>query len=67
MRYVLALDQGTTSSRAIAFDEQGRVVDDLQDPKGAYPETTSATEADGKLFIQSLHARSLAWLPYSGK
>ncbi len=25
MRYVLALDQGTTSSRAIAFDEQGRV------------------------------------------
>jgi len=25
MRHVLALDQGTTSSRAIAFDEQGRV------------------------------------------
>ena len=25
MRYVLALDQGTTSSRAIAFDERGRV------------------------------------------
>ena len=25
MRYLLALDQGTTSSRAIAFDEQGRV------------------------------------------
>src|SRR5215831_9549362 len=24
MRYVLALDQGTTSSRAIVFDEQGR-------------------------------------------
>ena len=26
MRYVLALDQGTTSSRAIVFDEQGRPV-----------------------------------------
>jgi glycerol kinase len=26
MRYVLALDQGTTSSRAIIFDEQGRPV-----------------------------------------
>lgn len=51
----------------IAFDEQGRVVEDLQDPKGAYPETTSATELGGKLFIQSLHAHSLAWLPYSGK
>ena len=25
-RYVLALDQGTTSSRALLFDEQGRVV-----------------------------------------
>ena len=25
MRYILALDQGTTSSRAIAFDPQGRV------------------------------------------
>src|SRR5215470_17308001 len=25
MRYVLALDQGTTSSRAIVFDERGRV------------------------------------------
>src|SRR5438105_2193022 len=26
MRYVLALDQGTTSSRAIVFDEEGRAV-----------------------------------------
>jgi glycerol kinase len=26
VRYVLALDQGTTSSRAILFDEQGRAV-----------------------------------------
>lgn len=26
MRYILALDQGTTSSRAVAFDETGRMV-----------------------------------------
>ena len=25
MKYVLALDQGTTSSRAILFDERGRI------------------------------------------
>src|SRR5690606_24698272 len=30
MRYVLALDQGTTSSRAIVFDEQGRPVASAQ-------------------------------------
>ena len=26
MRIILALDQGTTSSRAMAFDERGQVV-----------------------------------------
>ncbi len=30
MSYVLALDQGTTSSRAIVFDEQGRIVSSAQ-------------------------------------
>lgn len=50
----------------IAFDESGKVLDDLQDPTGAYPETTAATELDGKLFIQSLNARSIAWMPYAG-
>ena len=30
MRYVLALDQGTTSSRAIVFDRQGRIVAQAQ-------------------------------------
>jgi len=50
----------------IAYDESGKAVDDLQDPTGTYPETTSATEADGKLFIQSLHSQSIGWLPYVG-
>jgi sugar lactone lactonase YvrE len=50
----------------IAFDESGKVVDDLQDPGGAYPETTAATEADGKLFIQSLNAPAIGWMNYGG-
>ena len=49
-----------------AFEDSGRIVDDLQDPKGGYPETTSATEVNGRLFVQSLNATSLAWLPYRG-
>ena len=43
----------------VAFDESGKVLLDLQDPSGAYPETTAVTEADGRLYIQSLHAKSL--------
>ncbi len=45
-----------------AFDESGRVLLDLQDPSGAYPETTAVTESDDRLYIQSLHAGSLGWL-----
>jgi sugar lactone lactonase YvrE len=40
----------------IAFDEQGRVLLDLQDPSGKLPETSGATEHDGILYVQSLHA-----------
>lgn len=47
----------------IAFTEDGRVVADLQDPGGAYPETTGVTETADRLYIQSLHARGLGWLP----
>lgn len=47
----------------VAFTEDGKIVADLQDPAGAYPETTAVTETPGKLYIQSLHARSLGWLP----
>jgi sugar lactone lactonase YvrE len=50
----------------IAFDESGKIVDDLQDPQGAYPETTAATELGGRLFVQSLHAHSVGWMNYSG-
>ncbi len=47
----------------MAFTEDGKVVTDLQDPSGAYPETTAVTETADRLYIQSLHARGLGWLP----
>ena len=45
-----------------AFTEDGKVVADLQDPSGAYPETTGVTETTDKLYIQSLHAKGIGWL-----
>jgi sugar lactone lactonase YvrE len=47
----------------IAFTEDGKVVADLQDPTGTYPETTAITETQDRLYVQSLHAHGLGWLP----
>ena len=47
----------------IAFTDDGQVVADLQDPSGAYPETTAITETADRLYVQSLHAHGLGWLP----
>lgn len=47
----------------IAFDDEGRIRTDLQDPGGAYPETTGVTETAERLYIHSLHARVLGWMP----
>lgn len=46
-----------------AFTEEGKVVADLQDPTGAYPETTAITETADRLYVQSLHAKTIGWLP----
>lgn len=46
----------------IAFREDGKVVADLQDATGAYPETTAITETPERLYVQSLHAKGLGWL-----
>ncbi len=40
-----------------------KVVADLQDPSGTYPETTGVTETQDRLYIQSPHAKGLGWLP----
>lgn len=47
----------------MAFTEDGKVVADLQDPTGVYPETTAITETADRWYVQSLHAKGLGWLP----
>jgi sugar lactone lactonase YvrE len=46
-----------------AFTEDGRVVVDWQDPSGAYPDTTAVTETAERVYVQSLHAGTLGWMP----
>ncbi|TVQ90755.1 MAG: SMP-30/gluconolactonase/LRE family protein [Deltaproteobacteria bacterium] len=46
----------------MAFTEDGRVVVDLQDPRGSYPETTGVTETGDRLVVHSLNAHELGWL-----
>ena len=57
------LPLGKSYGHVFAIDEEGRVTDDLQDPSGAYPETTSATETADRLYVHSLHAHAIGWLP----
>jgi sugar lactone lactonase YvrE len=57
------LPVGNPYSHVFAFNESGRVIEDLQDPIGAYPETTGATETADRLYIHSLHAPAIGWLP----
>lgn len=45
-----------------AFNEAGEITADLQDPSGAYPETTSVTETGERLYIHSLHADYIGYL-----
>ncbi|MFZ6745713.1 SMP-30/gluconolactonase/LRE family protein [Undibacterium sp. JH2W] len=47
----------------LAFNEAGKILADLQDPTGLYPETTGVTETEDRLYIQSLHAHGIGWLP----
>jgi sugar lactone lactonase YvrE len=54
-----------TYGHVIAFNEQGKVLLDLQDPAGKLPETSGATEHDGQLYVQSLHATTFGVLPLS--
>lgn len=57
------LPVGAPYSHIFAFNEQGQIVEDLQDPLGRYPETTGATETADRLYVHSLHAPSIGWLP----
>jgi sugar lactone lactonase YvrE len=51
-----------TYGHVIAFDEDGRVVADLQDPAGRLEETSGVTEHGGRLYVHSLHAPALGVL-----
>jgi sugar lactone lactonase YvrE len=45
----------------MAFDDSGHIDAVLQDPSGAYPDTTGITETEERLYVQSLHAKGLGW------
>ncbi|MBI5592543.1 MAG: SMP-30/gluconolactonase/LRE family protein [Deltaproteobacteria bacterium] len=47
---------------AIAFTEDGKVVADLQDPTGAFPNVTGITETADRLYVQNLNTQGLGWL-----
>ena len=57
------LPLGKSYGHVFAIDEDGHVTVDLQDPSGAYPETTGVTETADRLYIHSLHAHGIGWLP----
>ena len=56
------LPVGKPFGHVFAFMENGQVTEDLQDPAGAYPETTGVTETADRLYIHSLHAPSIGWV-----
>jgi len=57
------LPLGEPYGHVFAFNEEGQVVEDLQDPSGAYPETTGVTETAERRYIHSLHAQAIGWVP----
>jgi sugar lactone lactonase YvrE len=46
----------------MSFTEDGTVLQDLQDPSGAYPETTGVLETADRLYVQSLHSGYIGWM-----
>ena len=57
MAYLLAIDQGTSSSRAIVFDAEGRVVASGQRPfEAIYPQDGWVEQAPESLWLATLNA-----------
>jgi sugar lactone lactonase YvrE len=54
-------------AHVFAFTEDGKVVDDLQDPSGAYGEATGVTELADRLIVTNLHAGTLGWVAWPAK
>jgi sugar lactone lactonase YvrE len=57
------LPVGESYGHVFAFDETGRVIEDWQDPSGAYPATTGVTETADRIYIHSLDAPTIGWAP----
>ena len=49
----------------MAFNEDGKVLADLQDPSGKSPITTGVTETADRLYIHNVNGKGLGWLPKS--
>ncbi|RSZ56323.1 SMP-30/gluconolactonase/LRE family protein [Massilia atriviolacea] len=49
----------------MAFSEDGKVLDDLQDPGGQSPLTTGATDIGARLYIHNADGNTLDWLERS--
>ena len=60
-RFLLPL--GQPYGHVFAIDEDGRVTADLQDPSGAYPETTARPRPRTASTSTACRTRSLDWLP----
>ena len=60
-RYIMALDQGTTSSRAIIFDQRGEMVSVAQRPFNQYFPKPGWVEHDGKE-IWASHWPRYGWM-----
>jgi len=60
MKYIVALDQGTTSSRAVVFDEQSRIVasHNIEFPQ-LYPQPGWVEHRPGDI----LNSQVLPWHP----
>lgn len=57
------LPVGDPYGHVFAFSEDGHVIEDLQDPAGAYLQTTGVTETADRLYIHSLNSRVIGWMP----
>jgi sugar lactone lactonase YvrE len=55
--------QAVSYGHVFAFDDHGAVLTSLQDPTGAYPKTTGALETADRLWITSLSADRVGWVP----
>jgi sugar lactone lactonase YvrE len=46
----------------LAFSEEGRILDDLQDPSGQSPLVTGVTETADRLYLHNVSATGIGWM-----